>query len=243
MQVDGLAIALRPRPMAEAADLGAELVRRHARSVWCTFLPVYLVLLALALCTVEIAGWLPGLLIFWLKPWLDRSLLFVLSRSVFGLQTRFADLWHARRDVWWRGLLASLFPRRFSPWRSFTQPVLQLEQLRGRALRKRRGQMLRGKRGAAFAMHVAFAHVEVLLALGVVALFAWFEPNGHPMKVLQALGDDGVAGALIGAALYAVVVGVLEPFYVAAGFAMYLNRRVELEAWDIEQEFRRVFAS
>jgi hypothetical protein len=34
---------------------------------------------------------------------------------------------------------------------------------------------------------------------------------------------------------------VLEPFYVAAGFAMYLNRRVELEAWDIEQEFRRGF--
>jgi hypothetical protein len=34
---------------------------------------------------------------------------------------------------------------------------------------------------------------------------------------------------------------VLEPFYVAAGFAMYLNRRVQLEAWDIEQEFRRAF--
>ena len=40
---------------------------------------------------------------------------------------------------------------------------------------------------------------------------------------------------------YAIVVGVLEPFYVGAGFAMYLNRRVELEAWDIEQEFRRGF--
>jgi hypothetical protein len=36
---------------------------------------------------------------------------------------------------------------------------------------------------------------------------------------------------------------VLEPFYVAAGFAMYLNRRVELEAWDIEQEFRLAFAA
>jgi len=29
---------------------------------------------------------------------------------------------------------------------------------------------------------------------------------------------------------------------VAAGFAMYLNRRVELEAWDIEQELRRACA-
>ena len=41
---------------------------------------------------------------------------------------------------------------------------------------------------------------------------------------------------------YAMAVLFLEPFYVAAGFAMYLNRRAELEAWDIEQEFRRAFA-
>jgi len=41
---------------------------------------------------------------------------------------------------------------------------------------------------------------------------------------------------------YAVAVAFLEPFYVAAGFGMYINRRVELEAWDIEQEFRRAFS-
>jgi hypothetical protein len=40
---------------------------------------------------------------------------------------------------------------------------------------------------------------------------------------------------------YALVVLFLEPFYVAAGFAMYLNRRAQLEAWDIEQELRRAF--
>jgi len=40
---------------------------------------------------------------------------------------------------------------------------------------------------------------------------------------------------------YAATVVFLEPFYVAAGFGMYLNRRAELEAWDIEQEFRRAF--
>jgi hypothetical protein len=44
------------------------------------------------------------------------------------------------------------------------------------------------------------------------------------------------------AAVYSAVVLFVEPFYVASGFALYLNRRVELEAWDIEQEFRRAFA-
>ena len=42
---------------------------------------------------------------------------------------------------------------------------------------------------------------------------------------------------------YAIVIAFLEPFYVAAGFAMYLNRRAELEAWDVEQELRRAFAA
>ena len=40
---------------------------------------------------------------------------------------------------------------------------------------------------------------------------------------------------------YAVVLTMSEPFYVAAGFGMYLNRRMELEAWDIEKELRRAF--
>jgi hypothetical protein len=54
----------------------------------------------------------------------------------------------------------------------------------------------------------------------------------------------GVAtqAGLISSMAYALAVMFLEPFYVAAGFGLYVNRRVELEAWDIEQEFRRAFA-
>jgi hypothetical protein len=32
---------------------------------------------------------------------------------------------------------------------------------------------------------------------------------------------------------------VIAPFYVAAGFALYLGRRTDLEAWDLELRFRR----
>ena len=51
---------------------------------------------------------------------------------------------------------------------------------------------------------------------------------------------DGVLSAA-NVIAYMLAVLFVEPFYVAAGFGMYLNRRAELEAWDIEQEFRRVF--
>ena len=61
--------------------------------------------------------------------------------------------------------------------------------------------------------------------------------------MLQLLTGDGERHAELGLAIaYGVMTIVLEPFYVASGFGMYLNRRVELEAWDVEQELRRAFA-
>ncbi|MEJ8845762.1 hypothetical protein [Variovorax rhizosphaerae] len=242
MRVDGLAIALRPRTMAEAADLGAALVRQHASSVWRSFLPLYAVVVLLALCTAEFATWLPATLIFMLKPWLDRSLLFILSRAVFGQATRWADLWDQRRTVWGGQLLRSLFWRRLSPWRSYTQAIEQLEGQRGGARRKRRDQMLRGRRGAATGLQFAFANAEMALYMAVLSIALWFAPEGSLRSVFGWIVDDSVLSSVLVASAYATVVGLLEPFYVGAGFAMYLNRRVELEAWDIEQEFRRDFA-
>lgn len=244
MRIDGLAIQLRPRPMAEAADLGVLLVRTHARSVWLTFGPVFGLVLLLALATIEISPWAPTLIMFWLKPWLDRSLLFVLSRAVFGQQTRFADLWRQRRHTWWGQWPATLLWLRLSPWRSFTQPIRQLEGQRGQAVGKRRNQLLRARRGAAAGMHFAFANIELALYLGALAVVVWLAPDGSHRHVLMWLfeSDSGVNDVVF-AILYGAVVLLLEPFYVAAGFAMYLNRRVELEAWDIEQEFRRAFGA
>ena len=242
MQVDALALALRPRTMPEAADLGVRLVQSRARSVWFTFTPVFLAVLAIALPTIEIAVWLPGLIIFWLKPWLDRTLLFVLSRAVFGEDTTFADLWRERSQVWWRQLLHTLTLRRLSPWRSFTQAAYQLEGQRGSAMRARRKQLLRGKRGSAGGMHFVFANLEAITIAGLFGLAMWFSLPGKGDNMFSMLfRDESVGAGLIGAVTYAAVVLALEPFYVAAGFAMYLNRRVELEAWDIEQEFRRAF--
>jgi hypothetical protein len=243
MRVEALTLQLRPRPMAEAADLGVLLVHRHARSILRTWAPLYAVVTLLALSSFEISPWLPTLALFWLKPWLDRSLLFALSRAVFNDETRFADLWAQRRGVWWQGLLSALTVRRLSPWRSYTQPALQLEGQRGKAQRQRRAQLLHGKRGAAGAMHFAFANVEFALGLGVLSLVVWFAPDGTHRDALSWLWSSGSWGReLLTFAAYALVVFALEPFYVAAGFAMYLNRRVELEAWDIEQEFRLAFA-
>lgn len=248
MRVDGLAIALRPRSQGEACDLGAALVRGHARSIWRCFTPLLLVVGVLALCTVDVAGWLPIVIVFWLKPWLDRSLLFVLSRAVFGEATRWRDLWAARRHVLGGQLLRTLLWRRFSPWRAYTQAIDQLEAQRGAARRQRARLMLNDNRGAAAALQTAFVHAEAVLVYGLVALLWWFAPENRSGDIWDWFFNPGAHAAgklgldLVMSVGYLVVVLFLEPFYVAAGFAMYLNRRVALEAWDIEQEFRRAFS-
>jgi len=242
MRVDELTVELRPRSMAEAADLGARLVHRHAGSVWRSFAPVYVAFVLLAFCTAVIASWLPWVMIFWFKPWLDRSLLFVLSRAVFGQSTRWGDLWRHRSTVWYGQWLRTLLWRCFSPWRSYTQAIEQLEGQRGAARRKRQSQLLSGRRRAATGMQFIFANVEQVLCLASLSFALWFAPAGafddiHGwQETFKTLFNDWVT-----LCIYALVVFVLEPFYVAAGFAMYLNRRVEFEAWDIEQEFRHAF--
>ena len=244
MQVDALAIALRPRPMGEAADLGVALVQTHANSIWRCYAPAWFAVMLFALATIEIASWLPGVLIFCLKPWLDRSLLFVLSRAVFGEATRWADLWRERRSVFAQQWLATLTLARLSPWRSFTQPIAQLEGLRGKAWRQRRKQLLSGQRGSATGLQFVYANLEMLLMAGAIALVAWFTPGAAFGDIWRWLLDDTqLAGQAAVAVLYGMVVLLLEPFYVASGMAMYLNRRVELEAWDIEQAFRHAFAA
>ena len=67
-------------------------------------------------------------------------------------------------------------------------------------------------------------------------------PGDAEVDWLRLLSEDNLTVAFASAAVYALVVAFLEPFYVAAGFALYVNRRVELEAWDVEQELRRAFA-
>src|SRR3979490_3596562 len=88
---------MRPRTPMEAADLGVRLCQSAARQVYLCYWVVGLPVVALSLATYEIAGWLPGLLIWWAKPWLDRTILFVLSRAAFGQTTAVADLLRAQR--------------------------------------------------------------------------------------------------------------------------------------------------
>ncbi len=244
MRVDAFDIRLRRRAKLEAADLGVRLCQQAARSVFpCYFLALAPVLL-LALVSLELADWAPTLVLWWAKPWLDRTVLFVLSRAAFGQATSVRDLWSSQRSVWWSRLLSTLTVRRLSPWRSFTQPVYQLESLSGRKLRKRVLQLRSGHQDTGLLITSAFSFAELALSFALLSLAMWLMPGETQIDWLAPFLQDEASRmvSLATTASYVLVIAFLEPFYVAAGFALYLNRRVELEAWDVEQELRRAFA-
>jgi hypothetical protein len=241
MKAEQLQLALRPRPMYEAADLGVRMAQDGFASLRRAYLPFGLILVLACGSTVELASWLPSTLLWWLKPWLDRTLLQVYARQVFGESTGFAQAWAARARTPWPDALRMLTIGRLSFWRAYSMPVAQLEGQSGAARRQRLQAILRGHRGAATMVQGVFSWVEAFLWLALLSLAAWLTPGLRSFDSLKEMFDGGLASDLGLYGAYAVAVLFVEPFFVASGFAMYLNRRVELEAWDVEQELRHAF--
>jgi len=241
MQIDAIALTLRPRSMWEGCDLGVQLLHFRMRSVYACYLVVAVPIFLLCLATYPLEPWLPALLVWLAKPWLDHAILFALSRALFGEPTGLTDLWAERSRVLRPNLLALLLLR-LSASRSFKLPILQLEGLSGRVQRDRVRQLTVRHRGVARAMTLAFANAEVALCASVLMLQVLLAPHIFELEGGWLAGLASAQASLISSVAYAIAVAFLEPFYVAAGFGLYVNRRVELEAWDIEQEFRRAFA-
>jgi hypothetical protein len=227
--------------MMEAADLGVRMVQAHAGALARTYGPAAAIVLLLAASTWWWDPLAPTLVLFFLKPWLDRAALWVFARTAFSQPVAARDVWQRDGLLSANGFVAALTLRRLSPWRAYTQPVSQLEQQRGSAGRTRRGLLLRGKRGIALTVQAMFSQIELMLTAGLMSLVYWFTPFtlGEHRGWAHYLGDDGLGYLFAGCQLVASV--FVEPFFVAAGFSMYLNRRVELEAWDVEQELRHAF--
>ncbi len=241
MRADALELRMRPRSPWEAADVGIRFAQRHWRELHRCHAVVTVPVIALCIACHEIASWLPLLPLFLFKPWLDRVSLFVLSRAAFGQRTTLGDLWRNQWRVLWRSLIPSITWRRLSPWRSFTQPIYQLE---GSRVALRRRQLGRRYRGPALAITSMYSLVESFLVVALMGLLAMFMPTERGSdELMQQLEDFRTFAEVFLPALYGCVILLLEPFYVASGFALYLNRRAELEAWDVEQELRRAFAA
>ena len=246
MRIEALTLAVRPRLPFEAMDLGLRLVQSNWGAVytaWAVAL-VPVLCLATAACYLVDASWLWSTLVWWLKPFYDRALVLVLSRAVFGEAMAAGDVARAVPGFFRTGLVRGLTWGRFNPSRSFTLPVWQLEGLRGAARRRRSALLRKGGRQRAIWLTTACIHLEMLLMFAGIALFFMVLPEGVGPSFDQFVFAwlETPAGEVLGNLSYLVALSLIEPLYVASGFTLYLNRRTELEGWDIEIAFRQLAA-
>ena len=247
MKLETLTVELRPRSSWEAMELGAALVRRHAGAIWTPWLLVtgaVFVLLNLAAWAVG-QIWLAWLLMWWLRPVFDRIAQYVLSRAVFGSVPGTAETLRAQLHWGWKPMLGHLTWRRFSPMRAAMLPIDLLEGADPARLAERRRVIGGGVSGPAVLLTLACQNFLIALVLSAVLLVTLFVPNELLPEAARAawamLTEDPPAWALIAFnAVDWLAVAFIEPFYVGAGFGLYLNRRTQLEAWDLEIVFRRM---
>ena len=246
MNVRDLSIELRPRSDWEAVDLGTALSRRFypdlLRIGFRSIGPFYL----FAAIVASQIPWLGVLLVWWVKPLLDRFYLFYLSRRIFGQEVTVKETLSNWRDYLFKGSFSLLTWLRFSPGRSMTMAVTDLENLKGAVRSQRRGVISRVGGGIAFLITFGGLVLEVFGLTSLLILGQFFIPPGQGPSFagwgfwLQEGGMGVQLTFFVVTLCYAGLVLLLEPIYLASGFALYLNSRTSQEAWDVELRFREL---
>lgn len=247
MKLESLRVELRPRLPWEAVELGTALVRRNAAAIWIPWLllvvPVFVAVNLAALAVDRI--WIAWLAMWWFKPLFDRIPLFVLSRAVFGDTPTTRRTLAAQRGWGWRAMRGHLLWRRFSLVRALSLPVDLLEDADAARLRERRRVLGDAVRGHGILLTLVSLLFVIVLSLSILSLVLLFVPWEFMSESVRATWSLLTVQPPPWAqfALHAVVwvaTSAIEPFYVGAGFGLYLNRRTRIEAWDVEIALRRM---
>lgn len=250
VQIDQLNVVLRERSSFEAMELGTALARRQGRTAWGVWLlaglPLFALFNGLAWWHGDAFGW-AWLAMWWCKPVFERITLYVLSRDVFGDAVGVRQALCAQRQWDVRGFWGYLGWRRLSPFRAVCLPVNLLEGADAAQRAQRRQAVLATAGGPTMVLTVLCLVFEAVLVAGALAAVFLFMPLELMSDSWRAAWDmiqrDTPAWARLGLnLLWWLAACTIGPFYVGAGFGMYLNRRSQMEAWDVEISFRRLRA-
>jgi len=242
-----LAVLPRPRTHWQAMDAGILLARAHYWKLvllWCSISAPLLALFSLVLL-LDAPLILLGLLWWWCKPAYELPILMYLSRVIFGETSSVRQALKESKPHWFRLLKTYLTLSRLSPSRSMTAPVVFLEQQQGIA-RKSRVAILTGEVTRAYTFMISLLHVEYVGVYSLFLISAYFYPDLLDIEALFDFDNPPDSNSLTSALTTLVfpfcIAGLVAPFYVGGGFLLYINRRMRLEAWDIEHQFQDIEA-
>jgi len=243
VQLDNIIIALRQRTPWEAMDLGVMVMRK----LWPVIFLPWLILISSVLAFVIFSasqgyGYFSALFMWIIKPVYESMILFILSRGVFGEYLSTAEVF-SNKNKWLKtGLLTTVYFWRLSPSRSFNMPVHLLEGLNGDKRKKRLDLLHRVSGAHSTGLTVIGVHFEYVIGMTLYVLIFFIAPEftADSLELMIENSSEQMLWLIFGNVIYAITLFILEPFYVASGFMLYLNRRTQLEAWDVELDFKKL---
>ncbi|MET1256862.1 hypothetical protein [Aliikangiella maris] len=244
MDLEKMTVTVRPRKNWEAIDLGVALVQQNAWQLYRIWMLVTLPVFFVASLLWAEHGWLVYFIFWWLKPLWERPMLHFLSRQLFGEKL---SVWQCVKSFFSLAKIqwfASLTWRRMSFTRSLDLPIIQLEYLNGQKRSQRLRVLHSSGSSAAVWLTLMFIGLESVFYIGFIVL-AYFLIPQQLMPVDNIYGfilllEDSYGINLLLNGLIYISVSLVAPFYTACGFALYLNQRTCLEAWDVELAFKRL---
>jgi len=240
-------VELRLRTSDEATDVGILLARKY----WWALLGSWAIF---AIPFFGIACLIPNTIFalvffWWFKPLYERLPLQVVSSAIF-LQKH--SMKSALRGIFQYDTLAWLTIFRLCPGRSTLTPVAALEGIEsGTGKIRRRRQLVKSPMISTYLLlHVGMFLCEVILVvLGVFLYMKFFEPvfdeTINPFELFFTQWTwlwYSQSGKLVLLGTSLIVSAFMAPFYVCAGFGLYINRRIGLEGWDLYLGFQRLIA-
>ncbi len=240
MDLNRLSIEARTRTPWEAIDLGFILARKWWKPLFLSwFIPSACFFILVSLIFYK-QPWLAMLLTWWLKPLWDRGPLYVASRYLFGEKDSIRDILKALPKVYKTDCLPWLTWQRLSLTRSFDMPVTVLEKLKSSQRQSRIGTLhyLTGNTG--FWLTIVCVHLEAVIIFGLVVLAVLMVPEHIDIDYWEAFSNDDLLIQTISNILTFISMVIVAPFYTVAGFTLYISRRIDLEAWDVEVRFRHL---
>ena len=242
MDLSKICINARTRSPWEAIDLGVVLARAWWLPLFLIwFVPAFTIFFSVSAIFPDY-NWVAYLLVWWLKPLLDRGPLYIASRRLFNEPIGFWAAFRRLPSLYRHDAFAWLTFRRFSLTRSFDMPLTLLEQLRGKARSSRLSVLHRQYGGVAYWLSIICLHIEMFLIIGVVSFVILMVPENIELDYWQLMLTKQDAASWLYNVFAFLMMCLVAPFYTVCGFCLYISRRIDLEAWDIEIRFRHLAA-
>jgi len=240
MDLSRISIVARERSPWEAMDLGIVMARKWYRPLVLGWMVPSLVVFIICSALFYESLWIGLTITWWLKPFWDRVPLYMASRALFGEEVTLKDGLQSLPRLTKRDWFAWLTWRRFSLTRSFDMPVTVLEGITGETRQQRLQVLHINSGGPATWLTLVCVHLEYALSFGGLGLLYLFIPEGFDFSIVDFLGtEENLSIMLFNVTAYIAMV-LIAPFYTMAGFALYISRRITLEAWDVEIRFRHL---